>query len=299
MNVDINLLEKFEQNLDPQNIEASDVKVNLIGFGEISSIIEIEAIPGIVFKRMPLFKDEEEALEYKVKHEKYCSLLEEIGIALPENDAFIVKRDSKITSLYIAQTKLESNSLGNKYILNHPEKDSLELFREVVRSIEKVWNFNKANKGKIEMAIDSQISNWAKNGGLYYIDTSTPLFKLNGVEQLNPELILASAPSFGRAIIRKFFLDDVMSRYYDPKSVYIDLIANLYKEKKSELIPQLIDLINKETDVSVTEKEVLDYYKEDKFIWSLFLKLRKIDKWLFKYLYRKQYQYILPDKIER
>jgi hypothetical protein len=42
---------------------------------------------------------------------------------------------------------------------------------------------------------NGQLSNWVRveerhNAVMYYIDTSTPLFRKDGVEQLDPELFL-------------------------------------------------------------------------------------------------------------
>ena len=134
------------------------------------------------------------------------------------------------------------------------------------------------------------------------MDTSTPLLKLNGKEQLDPELLLNSTPGALKWLIRSFFLQDVMDRYYDIRLVYIDLIANLHKEQKPELIPEVIKLANNlmpEGIDKISHKEVTSYYKEDKFIWQLFLVLRKIDRWFTNTIFRKRYQFILPGKTKR
>ena len=36
-----------------------------------------------------------------------------------------------------------------------------------------------------------------------------------------------------------FFLEDMLNRYYDRRQVTIDIMANLYKEKRAEVIPTL------------------------------------------------------------
>jgi len=173
--------------------------------------------------------------------------------------------------------------------------------------IEKVWDFNRRVGPSLEIAVDGQLSNWVydPDGGdsdLFYIDTSTPFLTINGAEQLNPELILQSAPGFLRWIIRLFFLDDVMTRYYVPRLVYTDLAGNLFKEQRPELVPVAVATINQrfsDASGSLTEKEVEKYYKEDKLIWSLFLAFRKFDRWLAIKLLRKRYEFILPGKIKR
>jgi len=137
---------------------------------------------------------------------------------------------------------------------------------------------------------------------LFYIDTSTPIFRKNGLEQMDPELFLKSAPFFLRWIIRLFFLDDVMMRYYDRRQVYLDLVANLYKEQRPDLIVSVIELINRhlpDGDEPLTLKEVDKYYREDKLIWTLFLTFRRIDRWLTTRVFRRRYEFILPGKIKR
>ncbi|MEN8137975.1 MAG: DUF6206 family protein [Bacteroidota bacterium] len=301
--MDINeiLLEEFELGLDTQNLSLSKIPAELIAYGEISAIFELQDMPGIIFKRMPLFSDFDGAKKYENKYNLYCQYLRKAGINLPEEKTIIVKKSDKLTVLYIAQKKCNSDRLGNKIIHQFDSKNNKDFVERIVDHIYQVWEYNRNNK-EIELAIDSQISNWVfseKDGKIYYLDTSTPLFKIKNEEQMEPELILASAPSFARAIIRRFFLDDVMNRYYDEKMVNIDLVANLYKEQKSDLIPTFLEIINQKSEKNISEKEISNYYKEDKFIWQLFLSMRKLDRWLYKFVYKKQYEFILPGKIKR
>ena len=110
----------------------------------------------------------------------------------------------------------------------------------------------------------------------------------DGVEQLNPELFLRSTPSFLVWLIRLFFLEGVMTRYYDFRKVTIDLIANFYKEQRPEFIPMLIATANSffagedaQSGIApLTEKEIISYYKEDAMIWRVYLAFRKIDRFL-------------------
>ncbi len=301
MKIDKELVEQFERELDPQHLDASKIKAKLIGFGEISTIFELEAAPGVVFKRMPMFSNRAQARDYLEKYTRYCSFLVKAGVNLPEDSAIVVEKTPKLTVLYFAQQKFDPNSIGNKVVDFLTEDEIRKLAEQIFSTIYGVWDFNQQNK-EVDLAIDSQLSNWVfdrQTGALFYLDTTTPLFKINGQEQLDPELLLTSAPSFGRAIIRKFFLQDVMDRYYDEKFVNIDLIANLYKEQKPALIPLFIEVANRFSSEKITQKEIADYYREDKFIWQLFLSLRKMDRWLHRHVYRKEYQFILPGKIKR
>jgi hypothetical protein len=93
-----------------------------------------------------------------------------------------------------------------------------------------------------------------------------------------------------------------MNRYYNPRQVYMDLAANLYKEQRPDLIPLMVATINRylTTDQKpLSEAEVASYYREDKLIWTLFLAFRRVDRWIKRCLLHRRYEFILPGKIKR
>jgi hypothetical protein len=122
---------------------------------------------------------------------------------------------------------------------------------------------------------------------LLYIDTGTPLIRKEGVEQLNPELFLRSTPSFLVWLIRLFFLEEVMTRYYDFRKVTIDCIANFYKEQRPDFIPMLIETANH------------FFAGEDATIWRVYPAFRKLDRFPHLRILGKPHVYILPEKIKR
>ncbi len=91
----------------------------------------------------------------------------------------------------------------------------------------------------------------------------------DGFEQLNTELFLRSAPGFLRWVLRLFVLQDVVDRYYDLRRVVIDLIANLYKEGRVDLVPVWLETANrflaKELAAAglkpINEQEMIAYYR--------------------------------------
>jgi hypothetical protein len=181
-----------------------------------------------------------------------------------------------------------------------------------------VWDYGR-QQSRVQIGIDGQISNWAIDGfdpehphldddaRLFYVDTSTPLIRASGVEQLDTELFLRSAPSFLVWVLRLFFLKDVVNRYYDLRLVAIDLVANFYKEQRSDLIPDAIGAVNRFfTDEAaelglqpIDEQTVRSYYREDALIWSLYFSMRKVDRFIRRRLLRRDYPYILPERIKR
>jgi len=307
MIIDKTHLYRFEKGLNPQKIELSEIPAAIIGFGEISAIFKIQALSDWIFKRLPLFKNTAGAKSYEQMYHQYCRFLTLAGLTLPDHDTYITATAGRPVSLYIAQKEFSGRSFCHRLIhtLNH--ESSLMMIEQVVREIARVWDYNQQAGQTVELAIDGQLSNWvfleeSTGNKLLYIDTSTPLYRINGIEQQDPELMLQSAPGFLRWIIRWLFLDDVLNRYYDPRLVYIDLAANLYKEQKPELVSPVIEIINRFLPGNgslITREEVDKYYREDKIIWTVFLSFRKLDRFITTALLGKRYEFILPGKIIR
>jgi hypothetical protein len=318
--VDVELLKEFERGLDPAHPEQSKIPARVLGYGEISTIFEIQSdsVKNLACKRLPIFQTRDEVERYEQIYRDYNEILEKkTGINVPDYGFAWFTTDAGRIIAFDVQQKLPSASIGNRAIALLNTEDIRTLFMLVLHELYKLWLFNAAHP-KEALGIDGQISNWAiagfdpekgiENGAkLLYFDTSTPLMKKDGGEQLDPELFLRSAPSFMLWLIRWLFLEGVMTRYYDARLVTIDLIANFYKEQRPELVPDLVKAANEffageGASLSIkplTEKEIESYYKEDAMIWIVFLALRRFDRWLHKYILHKPYAYILPGNIKR
>jgi Family of unknown function (DUF6206) len=315
------LLQEFERWLDPLKPEQSKIPCHVLGYGEISTVFEIqdESLRELAFKRMCIFENLEELGAYVTTYLEYNRRLEnEIGLILPPHGYAIIVCETRRPVLYIIQKKLESGSIGNNAIHQLSAQETVGLTQKILRELNKVWEYNQSHP-ETQVGIDGQISNWSIEGyhpnqpclpeemTLFYVDTSTPLCLQDGVEQLNPELFLRSAPPYLVWILRLLFVKDVMTRYYDARKVIIDLIANFYKEQKPELIPDVVaaanDFITREAKnlrlKSIKTKEVEDYYREDRIIWSMYLSMRRFDRFVRRKMLHLDYPYILPGKIMR
>ncbi len=305
MELDTSLLLRFEKGLNPRNLKASAVPAEILGYGEISCIFRLEGDRSIAYKRLPLFADPAAAGEYVRHYIRYGELLAEAGLYLPEDGTAVIVIPGRPVVLYIGQRQFPPDRFGHR-LLHTLDRDEAKRFMEgVVGEISRVWHFNRDRRRDLQLAIDGQISNWVwpagEGGRISYVDTSTPLFRINGIVPLDPELFLNSAPSFLRWIIRLFFLKDVMTRYFDERQVYIDLAANLYKEQRPDLIPSLLAIINRRMSAGLdrlTAGDVRGYYKQDRIIWIVFLAFRRLDR-LFKRLLGRRYEFILPGRIRR
>jgi hypothetical protein len=312
MAVPLEFLKEFEAGLNPRFPERSPIPARVLGYGEIGTTLEITGYEGVACKRFPMFYSEEEAIAYQALHDAYVHTLREAGLnVVPSETARLEHRGRWI--VYIFQKKFPADSIGHQALHILAPEGVRRLVVQVVTELRKVFRFNRLHRGEREVGIDGQISNWAMaefdpHSGpgpdiqLAYFDTSTPLMRIRGQEQLNPELFLRSAPSFLVWLIRWLFLPDVMTRYYDFRQVVMDLVANFYKEQCPDLIPLVLEVVNGplvEGDFPpLTVEEVRRYYRQDAWIWRTYLAFRKVDRALH-HLIRRPYPYILPEKIRR
>jgi len=318
--IDIEILKKLERSIDTYNPEKGEVPIKILGYGEISLVFEIVGDPELIaYKRIPIFENEKQVNRHIWAYNEYNRILsQDVGLNLPKYDVVWFKDNEDKIQFYCVQEKISSESVGNKVIHDLSTKDVKTLILLVMREMKKVWVHSK-NHETLDLGLDGQISNFAiigydpnnpkieKDTKLLYFDTSTPMFRKNGIEAMDAELFLESTPSFLRFLVKAAFLDEVIDRYYDWRLVTIDLIANFFKEQKPELIPRIIRQINKffKEEASefnmepITFEEVHKYYKNDKMIWVIFQNARKIDRYIKTKLFKKKYDFYLPGKIKR
>ena len=316
---DYDYLAKCEAGIDPLDPENSKIPIHVLGYGEMSTVLTIDGgNSNLVYKRMPMFHNNVELEPFLDQYDEYLDHMIAAGIdVVPAAITSITPRSGNIV-VYIIQEKLDGRTLANKAIHTLSAADVERVFEAILERIGRVFAYNDAQENGIELGIDAQMSNWAianydADRGLLpdpveliYVDTSSPLMRANGEHQLDPELFLRSAPSFLRPVIRLLFVDDVMNRYYVRRQIVVDVLANLYKEKREDVIPALIKRANlfleqASSDDSfepVTEKEVAGYYKEDARIWSIYLAARRMDRRLHQ-IRGKPYPYVLPGHIDR
>ncbi len=301
--IDLEALRSLEERLEPWNLERSPGGLRLLGYGEISAVLALPGDDDAAYKRMPLFASSAQAREYARSYARYTALLREAGLELPEDATAVVEVPGRPVVLYIAQRRLPAPRFGHVLVRDLGEAGCRQLLDAVGERIARVFAFNARRRPEVELAIDGQISNWAllEDGGLLFVDTSTPLFRLDGKEQLDPELFLASAPGLLRWLLRRAFVGDVMGRYYRPRLVYLDLAANLHKEGRPDLVPLALEVVNPRLPGGppLTVAEVRRYYAGDRRIWSTYLAARRLDRWIRTRLARRRYEFVLPGRIAR
>jgi hypothetical protein len=321
---DAELYRRFRR--DFRSLYRGNASLDILGYGEMSTVMQLahgtvlnnafeeEKVSGSgwVWKKLPSIESREELDRYMRVYREYWNILvDEIGLNVPRQMVRYFEREGGYT-LYAGQEKVSPSCVGNILVRNMDEGSAVGLLRKILACLALVKRHNDLRPGRL-VGIDGQISNWVacpavpgcESVGMIYIDTSTPLYRIDGREQLNPEVFLRTTPSFLRWIVRKLFLQEVLDRYYDLRSVIIDIIANMHKEQRPDLIDPFIEVANsfiRENGVPgnpVTREEIDKYYAGDALIWRVFQFCRRVDRFITEKIYRRKYEFRLPGKVKR
>ncbi len=311
--IDIDLIAGFEAQLDATNPTGGAIPAQVIGYGEMSTVLEIGGQDGHVYKRMAGFHSASEAEAHAAGIHSYCAALRDAGVDVAETQSFVLDNAHGEYLLYLVQPRVPPERVGNLFCGRAADVRFTEALEAVLGHYAGIWRRNQAHPGGEVLGLDGQISNWVFLGGEeeslhpVYLDVGLPLMRRDGVETMDVELALRTLPPPLAWIVRVSFLSEVLNRYYDLREVLLDLVGNFYKEGYPDKIPEALDMVNhflngpaRDLEIAPLSREAVDkYYRRDAFIWRVFLGLRRFDRFVRRHLLRRRYPFILPGRIRR
>lgn len=303
----------------------SATSINILGIGEITTTIEVKGRHWgklhpvekrwmkLAYKRMPAFESKEGMEHYLRIHREYQELLEGLGIPVPWHDNLRHQRPDGKWVVYNRQERLPTRQVACLVIHDLDREGCLVLFRMLLDKMAPVFRHNLEHP-ELMIGFDGQIPNWVlieydpeapkvrPDEPAVYIDTSTPMLRRDGVEQLDTELFLKSVPAVFRPLLRWTVLDQVVGRYYIPREVIKDLVASFITHGRPDLVPAVVEEANSymaDSDFAgdakpFTVKEIRGYNREDVIIWHFFRTLKRIDRWVGETFLGREYEQRLP-----
>lgn len=272
--------------------DAGDLRV--LGWGEISLVLgwPVDA-PRWACKRLPVFPTPGAAHAYTATLDRYITVLRTRGVDVVDTDVRTVELDHGAVALYCVQPVLPAGSLAVDVVRAGSDRASA-VIGKIVDTVGAVVDES--------VGFDAQLSNWALTAGgeLSYFDVTTPLLReADGSPVLDSAVFLASLPWPLRAPVRRWLLPAIIQRYHEPRSVVLDLAANLCKERLEPWIPAVIAAAGDCFDPPLTEAEVRRDYRSDARTWSALQALRRADRAWQRNVRRRPYPFLLPGRIER
>lgn len=306
-------LTAFERALDPAQPTAQP-GVELLGWGEVSAVLGLPALPGWVCKRMAGFRDAAAAERYQAVVLRYVDVLSGDGVRVVDTRLVPLRLPSRRPVVYLLQPRLDPARLGNT-LLRTASDETLGACLE--RALDVVLRVHRANRARGDgrlVGVDGQLSNWhygpdPRSGEPALLDVGTPFMRLHGADELDVELFLAAVPPVARAWYRRQraverYLDD----YFTPRRVLVDLLGNFHKEGRADRLPFAVACANRWLSAYAAELDdarpvevaaVSRYYQRDAAQLELFLRARRLDRWLRTRLLRQRYDFVLPGPIQR
>lgn len=299
----------LERGLDPAHPEHTE-GLSVLGYGEVSVALTWEALPGRVLKRISGFADATMVGRYRQCLGRYLPLLAQAGVPTAPTEVVAVSRDPRPPVVFLVQPLLPPERLGNRLLAAGADVEWL--VAGVLDALLRLRRARHPGPPLVELAVDAQLSNWwfpvDREALPTLVDVGWPLVRTDGVQDLGPDLILASGP----APIRPFFrwahtVERYWDDYFDARLVTTDLLANFHKEGAADRIEDGLATVNAwlaehagelGSPAPLTRREVDRYYTADVRLLEFYLRVRRLDRAVHGRLGRP-YDFVLPGPVRR
>jgi hypothetical protein len=308
------ILQRFEEHLDPTCPTASTEPVEIVGYGEVSTVFSLGALPDHVCKRMAGFRDAAAVERYVEVVQRYVALLGELGVQVAPTVPVRVRTPASGHVVYLLQPRLDPGGLGNHLLRAADDGVLLAAVEHVLARVHTLLLANRTPGDGRTVTVDAQLSNWhfPVHGNAVavptLVDVGTPFMRLHGIDEMGIELFLAPVPAPTRPLYRRARLvERYIDDYFDARTLLIDLLGNFHKEGRADRIDMVLEHVNRwlsgpGADLharSITRESVDRYYRKDARLLELFLRVRRLDRFVRTRLLRQRYNFILPGLIRR
>jgi hypothetical protein len=271
-----------------------DSAITVVGYGEITTVVEwtVGSDP-VACKRLPGLADAAAFESYKDGVHRYIAELATTGVDVPKTVVHSVTAPDGTVTAYCVQAVLPATSLLPRVMNECGDSVAVGIFEQLVALV--------AATVTDRVGLDAQLSNWAwHEDRLRYFDISTPFLRdEHGREAFDVELHISSVPWALRGLVRAFFLDTILDKYYTNRGALLDLLGNMIKERLEELLPAFVEVANRVVSPPFTVTEIEKYYRGDARLWALLQALRRGDRWWQNTIRRRPYPFLLPKDLPR
>jgi hypothetical protein len=289
-------LAELEERFQASFRAGRPVGLEVIGYGEISSVVRWDGLSGpVAAKRLPNYQTDAARGAHRDLMVEYIGALGERGVKVLPTDFLEIGVTGESSVLYTVQSLIPVDRLAVDVLRGASPGEGEALLRRIISLSARV-------AGDPWLGLDVQLSNWVLvDGQLWYLDISTPFMRdlATGLSRLETSVFVASLPWLLRWPVQRFMADDIVAEYFDLRTTVINAIANLRKERLDEWMERAIGLANEVVDEAITLEEVNRYYKKDQRLWAVLQWLRRADRWWQLRVRRRPYPVLLPGRIDR
>lgn len=208
----------------------------LVWHGRGGIVLRSPDLPGLILKRLPPFSSKERTALYARSVDAYAQLLQTpIGLTVLPHECVEVEGEAGPV-LYIVQPACDRSTIGDRMLLDADDASMTKALQTVLRESLRVWHRNAIEREiqghDSQIGLDARLSNWSidlagEHPRAIYFDTGTPFIRRLGRDRVDPEIFPDHIPSARSSFWSRRKPEEELSRYYDLRTVIIDLLAEL------------------------------------------------------------------------
>ena len=287
-------LNELDRQVEEALVRGDEGALPVLGFGEISLVLAWPPEqPAFACKRLPVFSTRERFDGYRATLGDYIAALEQKGVRVVPTELRGVESEGGKVAGYVVQPILPAEGLAPAVLARAEQAQDHPLVEAVVETAATVVG--------PRLGLDAQLSNWIwDEGRLTYIDVSTPMiWSADGRCRLDLELISHPFPPPLRRPLRRFLAPGILDAYRDLRGVYFDLCGNLIKQRLQRWLPAFLEHANRHLAEPLSVADIERYYRSDRRLWSMLLRIRRLDRaWQLR-VRRRPYPFLLPGRTQR
>lgn len=294
-------LAALEERLEPARPESTP-GLHVIGYGEVSAVMTLADVPGVVLKRMAGFADLAGAETYGALVTDYVAAVRSAGVPVLATDVLVVRRARRKPVVYLVQPRVPDDRLGHVLMRTADDAAHEQLLRRVLDAVLAV-----REHAAEDVAVDAQLSNWylpaATEDAPVLLDVGTPFVRRGGRQAMDAEIILSTAPAPLRPIFRRLgTVHAYFEDYFEPRTAAVDLLGNYHKEGRPDRIDAALAIVNRWLEplgaAPIARREVDRYYRNDAWLLGFWLQARRAER-AIRLRTGRGYDFILPGRVRR
>lgn len=266
--------------LDDEELDALDASVReyrrggnhglkIIGWGNISVSIEWQG--RAVVKPLPPFPSQAAFDAYSSVLGKHFQILEDGNVGVLSTTLQGLERERGAWAGWLIQPRVPSEQLLPQYLRSIGNGEAVASLSNLAAHITAVVS--------PRFGLDADITNWCVDdtGRLLLLDSSTPLLRdIRGRSLLDLDIFLASIPRVLRAPVRRFVIPRLINKFFERRSLFVDILSGFYSEQLSHLLPKVIPRWSSLVENEITEEEVLRYQRRNERLWRALSALERV-----------------------
>jgi hypothetical protein len=252
-------LEELDASIERMLWSGEQGDVEILGAGEITCVF---GRYDHACKRLPPFSTVDEANYYASLLDRYVSELRSAGLNVIDTSlGWCHRKDGRVTA-YVLQRAQPRSTLLPLHLRAAPRAQATALFGRILQHV-----LSSVNP---RLGLDAQLTNWCLlDDRLVLLDTTTPLMRNDqGAELLPTEVFVAALPTVIRGFIRRFYVRELLDRFYEPRGVILDLLGNMANYGLDHHTEAFLEEANRALPKPLTMNEIVSYRRQEALTWK-------------------------------